>query len=84
MMKPSGGALSLSASTFTRSSSETMARKAGVANGHKVLNYSDKPATYLEIGTRLDEETANYPDVDLVGVKTGGKFSFTRKDGSPV
>ena len=58
--------------------------KAGVANGHKLLNRSDKPATYLEIGTRLDEETANYPDVALVGVKTGGKFSFTRKDGSPV
>ena len=58
--------------------------KAGVANGHKIENRSGSPASYLEVGTRSPEETANYPDVDLVGIKTGGKFAFTRKDGTAV
>ena len=58
--------------------------KAGVANGHKLENRSGNNASYLEIGTRSPEETANYPDVDLVGIKTGGKFAFTRKDGTAV
>lgn len=58
--------------------------KAGVANGHKLENRSGSPASYLEIGTRSAEETANYPDVDLLGIKSGGRFAFTRKDGTPV
>lgn len=58
--------------------------KAGVANGHRLVNRSGLPASYLEIGTRSPEETANYPDVDLMGIKTQGKFTFTRKDGTPA
>ncbi len=56
--------------------------KAGIANGHHLVNRSQAPASYLEIGTRSAEEVANYPDNDLRGVKTAGKFSFTRKDGT--
>lgn len=56
--------------------------KAGVANGHQLVNRSSKPATYIEIGTRSPDEAASYPDVDLKGVKAAGKFTFTRKDGS--
>ncbi|MBI3674314.1 MAG: cupin, partial [Rhizobiales bacterium] len=56
--------------------------KAGVANGHNLLNRGKTPALYLEIGTRSPDERANYPDHDLVGTKTAGKFTFTRKDGS--
>ena len=56
--------------------------KAGVANGHCLVNRSAAPASYLEIGTRSPEERATYPDADLLGVKSAGKFTFTRKDGS--
>lgn len=56
--------------------------KAGVANGHCLINRSNAPATYLEIGSRSLEECSTYPDVDLKGVKSGGKWSFTRKDGT--
>ena len=56
--------------------------KAGVANGHCLLNRSKAPATYVEIGTRSADEVAHYPDVDLKAVKTAGKFTVTRKDGS--
>lgn len=57
--------------------------KAGVPNGHKLVNRSAQPARFLEVGTRSPEETATYPDADMVGIKTGGKFAFTRKDGTP-
>lgn len=56
---------------------------AGEANGHHLINRSDKPATYLEIGTRSSEERAHFPDVDMVAVKSGGKLQFLRKDGRP-
>ena len=56
--------------------------KAGVANGHCLMNRSDKPATYVEIGTRSPEEVAHYPDIDMKATKSAGKFSMTRKDGS--
>ena len=56
--------------------------KANVPNGHQLVNRSQAPARYLEIGTRSPNETATYPDADMVGIKTGGVFTVTRKDGS--
>ena len=56
--------------------------KAGVANGHHLVNKTKTPATYLEIGTRSANEVAAYPDVDMKAVKTDGKFVLTRKDGT--
>ena len=56
--------------------------KAGVPNGHCLVNKSEAPATYLEIGTRSPDEKASYPDVDLRAEKKDFKWSFTRKDGS--
>ncbi len=57
--------------------------KAGVPNGHHLVNKSDEPAVYLEIGTRADEERAHYPDDDLAFQKTKDGFAFTHKDGTP-
>ena len=57
--------------------------KANVPNGHKLVNKTAVPVTYLEIGTRSPMETATYPDADMIGIKENGKFRFTRKDGSP-
>jgi uncharacterized cupin superfamily protein len=58
--------------------------KAGVANAHRLANNSSAPASYLEVGLRSPTENVVYPDVDLVGVKREGKFTFTKKDGSPL
>jgi uncharacterized cupin superfamily protein len=40
--------------------------KAGVANGHHLVNRSDRDAVVLEVGTRKpDGDAAHYPDIDL-------------------
>ncbi len=57
--------------------------KAGVANGHCLVNKSAAPASYVEIGTRAAEESAEYPDVDLKAEKRAGKWSYMKKDGTP-
>ena len=56
--------------------------KAGVANGHHLVNKSKSLATYLEIGTRSADEVATYPDIDMKAGKTGGKWWLSRKDGT--
>ena len=63
---------------------DAAAFKAGVADGHHLVNRSDAPATYLEIGTRAAEERAHYPDDDLAVTKANGAWQFTRKDGSEI
>jgi uncharacterized cupin superfamily protein len=58
--------------------------KAGVPNGHQLINKSDRDAVYLEIGTRAPSERAEYPDVDLVLIRQeDGKFSLNHKSGEP-
>lgn len=39
---------------------------AGKADGHHMVNRSDKPARYLEVGSRREGELAFYPDDDLL------------------
>ena len=56
--------------------------KAGVANGHHLVNRSDRDAVYLEIGSRRADERAHYSDVDLAVARIDGAFRYTRKDGS--
>jgi uncharacterized cupin superfamily protein len=56
---------------------------AGKANGHHLVNRSAAPATYLEIGTRSNDEDATYPDVDLRAEKRDGQFRFFKKSGEP-
>jgi len=57
---------------------------AGSGDGHQLVNRSDRPALYLEVGTRDDDaDEVFYPDVDMhydPRVRRGG---FTRKDGTP-
>jgi uncharacterized cupin superfamily protein len=57
--------------------------KAGVANGHHLVNKSARDALYLEIGTRSKHERAHYPDVDLVGQKDEHGFRFSHRSGEP-
>ena len=58
--------------------------KAGVANGHHLVNCSDRDAVYLEIGTRTPRERAHFSDVDLAVVVDEGGVHYSRKDGSPL
>ncbi len=57
---------------------------AGVPNGHHLVNRSDGPVTYLEVGTRSLEEVAEYPDIDLRAIKENGVFRFTTKAGESL
>jgi uncharacterized cupin superfamily protein len=56
--------------------------KAGVANGHHLINRSGKDAAFLVVGTRATYENAHYPDVDLHFVKDASGSRYTHKDGT--
>jgi uncharacterized cupin superfamily protein len=56
--------------------------KAGVPNGHTLFNRGTVDLVFLEIGTRANDETAEYPDIDLLAVAKNRVWKFTRKDGS--
>jgi uncharacterized cupin superfamily protein len=55
----------------------------GDANGHHLINKTDRPATYLEIGTRSPDEDVDYPDLDMKGEKRDGRYRFMRRSGEP-
>jgi uncharacterized cupin superfamily protein len=57
---------------------------AGSGDGHQLVNRSDRPAVYLEVGTRDDDaDEVHYPDVDLHYDPRVRRGAFTRKDGTP-
>lgn len=55
----------------------------GVANGHHLVNRSDRVARYLVVGTRAAEDDCHYPDIDLHYRRRAGAKGFLHKDGSP-
>ncbi len=50
---------------------------------HCLVNRSELPACYLEIGDRNPDDGATYPEDDLVAARHGGGWCFTHRDGSP-
>ncbi len=54
---------------------------AGVADGHHVVNRSTEEVVLMVVGSRKEEETAEYPDDDLRAHKTKDGFRFTDKEG---
>ena len=55
---------------------------AGSKNGHHFINRSQKPATYLEMGTNVPGDTAFYPDDDLRLMETEDEgMVYAHKDG---
>ncbi len=52
-----------------------------VADGHHLINRSSATAVYLEIGSRRDEDSCHYPDVDLH--YDGAIGHYAHKDGAP-
>jgi len=57
--------------------------KAGVPDGHCLINRSARDVVYLEIGTRAKHERAQYPDVDLRVVRDDNGMRYTHKSGEP-
>lgn len=54
--------------------------KAGEPDGHHLQNRGDRPARLLEVGSRRNDESVEYPDIDL-RVRSNGPY--THKDGTP-
>ena len=50
---------------------------------HHLVNRSDSPAIFLEVGDRLPGDGADYPDDDLAAHGTPEGWRFTRKNGEP-
>ena len=56
--------------------------KAGVPNGHRIENRSDREAVLLEVGSRRPTEDAcDYPDIDMILPK--GADRYFHRDGTP-
>jgi uncharacterized cupin superfamily protein len=57
---------------------------AGVANGHHLVNRSDKTVRVLEVGTRTVEEVAYYSDIDMMVRENADGWGYSTKDGQPL
>ena len=55
----------------------------GRADGHHLVNRSDRDVLYLEVGDRNGNEEVTYSDVDLHLHTVDGKYQFQHKDGTP-
>lgn len=58
--------------------------KAGVENGHHLINRSDQPVTFIAVGTRAWNDTCFYTDVDLMCRTAGGQSRFALRNGRPA
>jgi uncharacterized cupin superfamily protein len=57
--------------------------KSGVANGHCLINRTDRDAVFLEIGTRAKAERAHYSDIDMQVVRDEKGPRYLHKNGEP-
>ena len=56
--------------------------KAGVPDGHHLVNRSDREAVLLEVGSRHPGgDNVDYPDIDLAA--RAGQAAYAHKDGTP-
>jgi uncharacterized cupin superfamily protein len=57
---------------------------AGQPDGHHLINQSDRPATYLEVGTRREDvDEVEYPDIDMAVRQGPDGQRFVKKSGEP-
>jgi uncharacterized cupin superfamily protein len=57
--------------------------RAGVPDGHHLVNRSDRDALLLEVGTRTDADPTDYPDIDMLVREVDGEERFVHRDGTP-
>ena len=62
---------------------DAAAWKAGVANGHCLINRSDRDAVFIEVGTRAPSERAHYSEIDMMVVRDEKGARYTKKNGEP-
>lgn len=55
--------------------------RAGSGDAHQLLNLTDAPVVYLEVGDRSAGDVVRYPDDDLAAALVDGRWRFTHKDG---
>jgi len=55
---------------------------AGKADGHYLVNRTQRDAVYLEVGDRRPEDAVTYPDDDIAGQATPQGRRFAHKDGT--
>jgi uncharacterized cupin superfamily protein len=56
--------------------------RASNGNGHHLKNLTDKPAVYLEMGSRKSTDSVTYSDIDMKAVKDQGPWKYMKKDGT--
>ena len=57
---------------------------AGTSDGHHLINRSDRPATYIEIGSRIEADETVYSDIDMeLRRRPEGGHAFVHKSGEP-
>ncbi len=56
---------------------------AGKADGHHLINRSERDATLLAVGDRTAGDDVDYPDIDLDLREIDGEKRYRRKDGTP-
>ena len=62
---------------------DAAAWKAGVPNGHCLINRSDRDAVFIEVGTRAPTERAHYSEIDMKVERDERGARYTRKNGEP-
>jgi uncharacterized cupin superfamily protein len=62
---------------------DAAAWKAGVVNGHCLVNRSDRDAVVLEVGTRAATERATYSDIDMLAVRDESGQRYLHRNGEP-
>lgn len=62
---------------------DAAAWKAGVPNGHCLINRSDRDAVFIEVGTRASNERAHYSEIDMMVVRDEKGARYTKKNGEP-
>ena len=63
---------------------DAAAWKAGIANGHCIINRSNRDAVFIEVGSRAPTERAQYSEIDMVFVREGKGVRYTKKNGDPI
>lgn len=63
---------------------DCMGFKAGMGVAHQLVNRSEKPVLYIEVGDRAVGDEVEYPNDDLKANQLpNGKWAFTHKDDRP-
>ena len=55
--------------------------KADNGDAHQLVNLTNEPAAYLEVGDRSAADAITYPDDDIVTMLVKGEWQFVHKDG---